>query len=272
MSSTILSLNNVRFSYDLSEWELAIDELEFGRERITCIVGPNGSGKSTLLRIAAGILHLNSGTTKLNSTPLERMKRREVARYLGFLPQEEPSLFDYTVETVTQMGRYAHLRGIGLMTDTDAMAVNSALDAVDMSSLRKRTLSHLSGGERRRALIASVLAQQPDILLLDEPTSSLDIHHAVSVMRILSQFGPDGPAVIVVTHDINLAALFGERLLLLANGTIEGDGAPEDVICEKLMHQAYGDDFLIRTHPETGGPMVVPRHAPAQNAKGIDHA
>jgi iron complex transport system ATP-binding protein len=270
VSRTTLSLRNIEFAYEPTAWNLTVDALEFGRERITCIVGPNGSGKSTLLRIAAGILKPGSGSALLNAAPLADMNRRDAARSLGFLPQEEPSLFDYTVETIAQMGRYAHLRSVGLMTDTDAVAINSALDAVDMTHLRKRPLSRLSGGERRRALIASVLAQQPDILLLDEPTNSLDIHHAAAVMRILSRFDADGPAVVVVTHDINLASLFGQRLLLIVNGKIRADGAPEDVICESIMEQAYGNDFLVRKHPETGGPMVIPRRTPAQSDRGAE--
>ena len=157
------------------------------------------------------------------------------------------------------MGRYAHLHGIGIMTEEDRDAVERALAAVDLAALRKRPLSHLSGGERRRALIASVLAQEPDLLLVDEPTSSLDLHHALSLMRLLSRFGPEGPAVVLVTHDINLAALFGERLLLLIDGRVRADGTSEDVVRPEILAQAYGDDVLVEAHPETGGPMVVLR-------------
>ncbi len=263
MIEATLNLRGVRFSYEGGTWGLSIPELTLGRECMTCIVGPNGSGKSTLLRLAAGILRPTAGAVELKNCPLATMRRRTIARSLGFLPQEIPPLFDYTVEEVVGMGRYAHLRGIGVMTERDSLAIEQALEAVDIAALRKRPLSHLSGGERRRALIASVLAQEPEILLLDEPTSSLDIHHAAAVMRLLSGFNGKGPAVVVVTHDINLAALFGRRLLLVANGRVCADGAPEEVVCPEVMAHAYGQELLFRTHPETGGPMLVPRrHAP----------
>jgi iron complex transport system ATP-binding protein len=255
-------LRGIRFAYEDSAWNLSIPDLHLGGEGIACIVGPNGSGKSTLLRIAAGILPAVQGSVTLDDRPLVALSRRAIARILGFLPQESPALFDYSVDTVVRMGRYAHSRGIGILTERDAHAVNRALDAVNMATLRARRLSHLSGGERRRAMIASVLAQEPRILLLDEPTAALDIHHAVAVMRLLSDFADRGPSVVVVTHDINLAALFGERLLLLVDGRVRVDGAPTDVVRPDIMQEAYGEDILVREHPDTGGPMIVAKKTP----------
>ena len=271
MSEAALRIESVRFSYADGTWDLSISDLRFGRERVTCIVGPNGSGKSTLLRIAAGILTPSEGVVKLRDRPLASMRRRTVARSLAFLPQETPSLFDYTVEEVAQMGRFAHGQGLGALSQRDLAATERALAAVDMAGMRKRPLSHLSGGERRRALIASVLAQEPDILLLDEPTAALDIHHAAAVMRLLSGFEADGPSVVIVTHDINLAALFGARLLLLANGRIRADGTPAEVVRADIMQQAYGEDILVREHPETGGPMIMARRQDTRE-RSVGHA
>ncbi len=259
MNSTLLAFNQIRFAYDQASWELTIPQLCLGREPVTCVVGPNGSGKSTLLRIAAGILAPRTGGVTLHGTALSQMHRRTIARKLAFLPQDIPALFDYSVEEITRMGRYAYGRGLGMLTEEDNHAVNQALAAVEMDSLRKRPLSRLSGGERRRAMIASVLAQAPDILLLDEPTSALDIHHAAAVMRLLSRLAGEQLSVVVVTHDINLASLFGDRLLLLVDGGIRADGPPADVVSPEIMTQAYGQDVLVRKHPETGGPMIVPR-------------
>ncbi|MBN1558440.1 MAG: ABC transporter ATP-binding protein [Lentisphaerae bacterium] len=259
MSEARLRLDGVGFAYTDGPWRLSVDGLAFGVERMVCIVGPNGSGKSTLLRLAAGILAPREGSVTLDGRPLAGLGRRAIARRLGFLPQETPALFDYSVEEVAGMGRYAHLRGAGVMTAADRRAVARALDAVDMTGLRERPLSHLSGGERRRALIASVLAQEPELLLLDEPTGALDMHHAAAVMRLLSDVGGSGPAVVLVTHDVNLAALFGDRLLLLAEGRVAADGAAADVVRPGIMRRAYGEDVLVRTHPESGGPLIVPR-------------
>jgi iron complex transport system ATP-binding protein len=254
-----IQLTGLRFSYSEDAWALAIAELRLGCEPVTCIVGPNGSGKSTLLRLAAGILSPAEGSVSVGGRPLAKLPRRVIARHVGFLPQESPPLFDYTVEMTVQMGRYAHVGWLGALDSADRQAVDQALTAVDMARYRDRPLSHLSGGERRRALIAAVLAQQANFLLLDEPTASLDIHHAAAVMRMLAECAASGRAVVIVTHDINLAALFADRLLMLVNGRILADGAPSEVVCADVIHQAYGEDVLVREHPETGGPMVVAR-------------
>jgi len=262
MSELVLRADRIRFAYEGSEWSLKLDELVLGQERMVCIVGPNGSGKSTLLRLLAGLGEAISGVIMLDGRPLSQMSRREIARRIGFLPQESPSLFDYTVEDVVMMGRYVHGEGFGAVTPEDRRAVGHALECVDIAALRHRPLSHLSGGERRRALIASVLAQEPDLLLLDEPTAALDIHHAAAVMRLLSGFNGKQPAVVAVTHDINLASLFAERLLLMAGGRLAADGPPPAVVTAEIMAGAYGGDLLVERHPQTGGPLVVPvRHA-----------
>jgi iron complex transport system ATP-binding protein len=250
---------DARFTYAENGWSIEIPELRLGAERVTCIVGPNGSGKSTLLRLATGMLHPEKGVVCLDGRALSGMPRRAIARRTGFLPQESPPLFDYSVEMVVQMGRYAHVGWTGALCDADRRAVDAALQAVDIIPMRLRRLSHLSGGERRRALIAAVLAQEPGILLLDEPTASLDIHHAAAVMRLLSGPGTEGRAVVIVTHDINLAALFAERMLMLVKGRIAADGPPEEVVRDEVIQAVYGDDVLVREHPETGGPLVVAR-------------
>jgi iron complex transport system ATP-binding protein len=266
-----IAFGRVRFRYAEQGWALDIPELRLGGQRVTCIVGPNGSGKSTLLRLAAGILQPGHGTVRLDGSALAAVSRRAIARRIGFLPQESPPLFDYSVEMVVCMGRYAHVGWTGALSDPDRRAVDAALRAVDMAPLRCRRLSHLSGGERRRALIAAVLAQQPDILLLDEPTASLDIHHAAAVMRLLSGPGVDGRAVVIVTHDINLAALCAERMLMIVNGRVVADGAPAQVVSETVIRDVYGDEVLVREHPETGGPLVVARQA-GPSRGGPDHA
>lgn len=254
----------VRFFYFSEEnWSINVHDLSIDPNCVTCIVGQNGSGKSTLLRLAAGILHPIHGSVEFNGVALERLQRRELARHIAFLPQEVQPLFDYTVETVIEMGRYIHTGWTGALTEIDRRAVKQALEAVDLSTLRKRPFSRLSGGERRRALIASVLAQESTMLLLDEPTASLDIHHATAVMRLLASSGSNGKGVVIVTHDINLASLFADRIILLINGHIAADGSPADVIREDYIRQAYGDDVIVRKHPETGGPLVLARRTNA---------
>lgn len=252
-----LALKAIRFGYDADAWELRIPTLAFGGESVCGIIGPNGSGKSTLLKIAAGLLSPGAGTVELNGAPLARMRRIDIARQLGFLPQECPALFDYTVEQVAAMGRHAHGGVLELTAPGDREAVARALDDVDLATLRHRPLSQLSGGERRRAWIASALAQEPGLLLLDEPTQSLDLHQAAAVMEVLVRKAAEGMRVVAVLHDLNLAALFCDRLVLLQDGNIAADGLPAEILTENRLWAAYGDKIEVFRHPETQHPLVL---------------
>lgn len=269
-SGSPIDLDAVRFHYAPDGWSLELPSLRIGAERFTCIVGPNGSGKSTLLRLAAGLLKPVSGTVRLDGKPLSGFPRRALARRIGFLPQESPPLFDYAVEEVVRLGRYAHSGWLGEADADGQRAVDNALSDVGLTSQRLRPLSHLSGGERKRAMIAAVLAQESGLLLLDEPTAALDIHHAAAVMRLLARLGRRGRAVVVVTHELNLAALFAERLLLLVGGRVIADGPPPHVVRAEVLREAYGDDIMVRKHPETGGPLVVARRCGVGDAGGND--
>ena len=256
MNDLLLDMRGIAFRHEGSSWTLAIRQLWFASRGMTGIVGPNGSGKSTLLRLAAGLLRPRAGCVSFEGSPIAAMSRRRIASSMGFLPQDTPPMFDFTVEEICRMGRYPHLRGIGVFTAKDRSAVERALEETDMAALRRRPLSRLSGGERRRAMIASVLAQEPRLMLLDEPTGALDIHHAAAVMRLLAGFGDI--AVVVVTHDINLASLFCERMLLLRDGGVMADGPPDAVVVPALLHTAYGENLRVQKHPDTGRPIVLP--------------
>jgi len=269
MQAGLLRVEGVRFAYDVAaSWCLDVGQLSFGGERMVCMVGPNGSGKSTLLRLLAGVLAPQAGRIQLGGREMRSMSRAAIARQIGYLPQEAPALFDLTIDEVVLMGRYVHGAGWGGVTGGDLAAVTRALAAVDLKGLRHRRLSQVSGGERRRALIASVLAQEPGILLLDEPTSALDLHHAAELMRLLAGFRPPEPAVIVVTHDLNLASLFTDRLLLLQGGRIVSDGVAEEVVTPAHLRAVYGEGFLVERHPQTGVPLVLPVRALAGPADG----
>ncbi|MDD4101784.1 MAG: ABC transporter ATP-binding protein [Kiritimatiellae bacterium] len=254
-----IEIEKASFRYAEAAWSLDVPELRLGDKGLTCIVGPNGAGKSTLLRLAAGILKPDAGCVRLGQKHICDMPRRKVAQHIGFLPQEAPPLFDYSAEAVVRMGRYAHDGWFGESDAESGRAVTKALEAVALQTMRERPLSRLSGGERRRALIAAVLAQNPDILLLDEPTAALDIHQAVAVMRLLESLGNSGQAVVAVTHDLNLASLFSQRLIVLVKGRVIANGTPINVVRDEVLRQAYGHDVLIINHPETGGPLVVAR-------------
>ena len=256
ISSCQLALRSIRFGYETEGWELQISSLAFGGEPVCGIAGPNGSGKSTLLKIAAGLLAPQKGTVDLNGQPLSRMPRRSIARVLGFLPQECPALFDYTVEQVVAMGRHAHGGVLEMPAPGDREAVERALADVSLESLRHRPLSRLSGGERRRAWIASALAQEPSLLLLDEPTQSLDLHQAAVVMEVLARRAATGLRVVAVMHDLNLAALFCDRLILMQHGKMTADGLPSGILTPACLSAVYGEKIEVVLHPETQKPLV----------------
>lgn len=254
-----IRVENVSFTYKATGW--ALKPVSFGLEcgRILAVCGPNGSGKSTLLKTVAGLLEPGSGRVMIGDRDLHRLPRRELARVLGYLPQEVFFEFDFTVEQVASFGRFAHAEGFGFLGEDDARAIDRALADTRMDRYRDRPLSRLSGGERKRALLASVLAQEPRVLLLDEPTASLDMEHALNLFEILGSLVSAGLAVLVVTHDLNLSSLFASNILLLDDGRLVASGLPSEVIDEAVLKPVYGDSLLVTEHPQAGLPAVFPR-------------
>ncbi len=255
----MLELKDIRHVFSESDWTLRVSSLELYPGEILSIIGPNGSGKTTLLRIASGVLEPLEGTILLQGKNIFELKRRTVARALGYLPQETASLYDFTVEEVVCMGRYPHTGGFGTLEQGDRAVVQECLDLTEMTSFRKRPLSRLSGGEKKRAFLASVLAQKPALLLLDEPTSALDVHHQVQFFRLLQTLSREGMGVAVVTHDINLASLFSDRIMVLSGGETAAFGPPTEVLTASTVHSVYGKNILLGSHPETGRPTILPK-------------
>jgi cobalamin transport system ATP-binding protein len=258
MSNSLLELANVRYRYSQSEWQMCDITLQAQAGTILGIIGPNGAGKSTVLKIAAGILKPDAGKVMLLDEAIHSQDRRRIARILGYLPQDVSSLFDYRVEEVVAMGRYVHGRGLGFLDAGDIAIINRCLEQTETTEFRDRSLSHLSGGERQRVLLASVLAQEPKILLLDEPTVGLDLHHQVRFFELLAQQVRQGLAVVVVTHDLNLASLFCEQLVLMQAGKVICKGTVKEVIEESVLETVYPGNIYIATHPVHGQPIVLP--------------
>ena len=256
---SLIELRDIHHRFPESEWELRLPDISLFSGEILGIIGPNGSGKTTLLRIAAGILRPSQGATLLGQQSLSQMDRRAVAQHLGYLPQELSSEYDFRVADLVRMGRYPHVSGMGHLGPTDLQAVQAGLEATGMEHLSQRRLSKLSGGEKKRAYLASVLAQKPELLLLDEPTAALDMHHQVRFFRLLQSLAQENMGIAVVTHDINLASLFSHRLLLLKSGRCLALGRPHEVLTETNVQDIYGHDILMQRHPETGSPTLLAR-------------
>lgn len=253
-----LQLKDICFRYPESEWELRVPDFRLSEGLLLGIIGPNGSGKSTLLRLAAGIGKPLEGLVSLDGQDLSTLPRRKIARKLGYLPQEIASSYNYTVEEIVRMGRYPHLRGLGGLNSEDLAIVQDSLRLTDLLELRTRPLSRLSGGEKKRAFLASVLAQKPRLLLLDEPTGALDIHRGVQFFKILRRLSLDGMGIAVVTHDLNFASLFCGHIFLMSEGKNMVQGTPETVLSAQNMQAVYGSDVLIERHPDTGRPVLLP--------------
>jgi iron complex transport system ATP-binding protein len=227
--------------------------------RVFSITGPNGAGKSTLLSALAGIAKPKSGNVVFMGRNLVDLKRRERARQIGFLPQTVRPSIPYTVRELVHLGRYAHSTGLAFETVDDNDAVEQALTQTSTAHLADRLFTELSGGERQRVLIASVLAGEPLVLLLDEPTASLDISSSSSVFETLLQLAKDGRAVGVVTHDLNLAGQYSDDMVLMAEGRIIASGAPETVLNPESLLEAYGGGFLLVERPDSSVPAVLPK-------------
>lgn len=197
---------------------------------LTAIVGPNGSGKSTLLRTLAGIWQPDAGTVTLDGRPLTSLHRRDIARRVAFLPQENRSDFAFTVEEIVAMGRHAHRGRFAPPTSADRAATEAAIAICDLQHFRERTLDRLSGGERQRVAIARCFAAQPSVLLLDEPAAHLDIEHALGVLAVCRRLASNGAAVALAMHDLGTALRVADHVLLMSRGRIVASGAPADVL------------------------------------------
>ena len=252
-----LVCSNVNFGYHPQRAVLRDVSLTVSSGTMTGIVGPNGSGKSTLLRLLSGLIRPEAGVVELDGAALSGMDRQRIARRIAFMPQMVAPMFGFTVREVVALGRYAHLGAFGFLKQRDVEAVEKALVETDAVVFGDRAFMELSGGERQRVLVASVLAQEPEIMLLDEPTASLDIHHQVAIFGLLSRLARSGIAVAVVTHDLNLAGQFCGRLAILGDGRIVREGTCDEVIDEALLEEVYRTRLAVERNPVTGRPLVV---------------
>jgi ferric hydroxamate transport system ATP-binding protein len=228
---------------------------------LVALIGPNGAGKSTLLRVLAdrgGHRAHSAGAIEVMGRPRAAWRRLEWARTVGYLPQHIPYDGQLVVEELVRMGRYAHTRALGFLGAGDLAAVERALHGMGVAELRQRRLATISGGERQRAFLAAVLAQEPRVLLLDEPTAGLDLHQQSSFFEGLLALAAGGLGVLVVTHEVNAAALYAARVLLLSEGRVRYEGSPDEVLRAAHLEAVYGRGLTVTTHPQDGRPMVLP--------------
>ncbi|CAM3649429.1 ABC transporter ATP-binding protein [Cohnella lubricantis] len=224
------------------------------------IIGPNGSGKSTLLKLLSGIEMQDSGEIRFDGRPIAAYSRKELARRMAVLEQEPLPPVGFTVREVIEMGRYPHQKGWfgDESADTAEGLIDGIMARLDLTEMAERSLEHLSGGEKQRVALAKVMAQQPELLMLDEPTTYLDIGRQIQLLdRIRDWQRTAKLTVVAVLHDLNLAALYCDRLLLLDRGRIIGIGSPEEILTPDLLTGVYGTRPLVVPHPASGLPQVM---------------
>lgn len=234
-------------------------DLQIPAGRITTIVGANACGKSTLLKSMARLLTPSSGSVLLDGKAIHRQPTRQVARVLGLLPQSPIAPDGIAVSDLVSRGRHPHQGALARWTQEDDDAIARALDATGTVHLADRPVDELSGGQRQRVWIAMALAQETDVLLLDEPTTFLDISHQIDVLDLLTDLNRErGTTVVMVLHDLNLAARYADHLVAMADGAIVAAGTSSDVLTAETVRQVFGLDSRIISDPLTGRPMVVP--------------
>jgi iron complex transport system ATP-binding protein len=232
---------------------------EIRRGTVVGILGPNGSGKTTLLRLLSGTRRPTRGQVLLDGTSLDRLSRREVARRIAVVAQETQIAFEYTVMEMVLMGRHPHLGLFELEGPEDFAVARDAMRATGTDELEERRFSTLSGGEKQRVVIAAALAQSSDVLLLDEPTASLDLAYQLEVAAVLTRLNHDrGATIVISTHDLNLAAAVCRELVLLKAGQVIAAGPTTEVLTPDRVRELYGVEADVRVHDGAGHLVVVP--------------
>ncbi|CAN5310641.1 ABC transporter ATP-binding protein [soil metagenome] len=259
MTSHELRARSLSLAYD---GRTIVDGLDLGIPAggITVIVGPNACGKSTVLKGLSRLLRPSAGVVTLDDVDVRSLPAKQLARRVGLLPQQPVAPEGITVADLVTRGRYPHQGVFGQRNADDDAVVTHALTVTSTIELADRRVDELSGGQRQRVWIAMALAQEPDILLLDEPTTFLDVTHQLEVLDLLLELNRSrGTTVVMVLHDLNLAARYADHLVVMSAGSIVKAGRPADVITARIVFEAFGVDALVLPDPVCGSPMVVPR-------------
>lgn len=241
--------------------------------KVTAIIGANACGKSTLLRSMSRLLAPRSGHVLLDGKAVHSIPAKQLARTLGLLPQSPIAPEGITVADLVGRGRHPHQGIFARWSKDDDAAVAAALDATETAALADRAVDELSGGQRQRVWIAMALAQQTDLLLLDEPTTFLDVSHQIEVLDLLTDLNrARGTTIVMVLHDLNLAARYADHLVAVADGKLHAAGRPEDVLTEATVRTVFGMDNMVITDPSSGKPLMLPlgRHHVVDTRSGAN--
>lgn len=252
----MLLTKNITYEHSNS-FQLNDINLDIQKGEIISLVGPNGSGKSTLLRVISRLIKPEDGGIILDGEMIETMKNKDVAKKLAMLPQIQEQQSDLTVYELIEFGRYPHQKSHNKLMKEDKEIIDWAIDVTNLNTYRNRMLHSLSGGERQRAWIALAIAQRPKVLLLDEPTTFLDIAYQLDVMELVQHLNKElGMTILMVLHDINQAARYSDRIVVMKDGLIQYDGIPQCVLCREMFQSVFHIDASI--HRENGNTFFTP--------------
>lgn len=254
-----ISVTNLRVGYTPDRPVISDLSLSIPGGQVTTIIGPNGCGKSTLLRAIGRLIPSQGGEVHLGDTDIGSMKRKDIAKTIGVLPQSPISPPGLIVSDLVSRGRHPHQSWIRQWSSSDEEEVNAALEMTDVVELADRSVDSLSGGQRQRVWISMVLAQHTDVLFLDEPTTYLDLAHSVEVLDLVNRLRRDlDRTVIMVLHDLNLAIRYSDNLVVMRDGDLIATGKPEEIITSELLKDVFELDATVIEDPVVGGPLIVP--------------
>jgi iron complex transport system ATP-binding protein len=258
----MIAFDDVAVAYARRD-RLALDGVSFDvpRGALTAVVGPNGSGKSTLVRALIGRVALRRGTVLVDSQPVDAGGRRALATRVAVVTQREEPAFPLTVREYVALGRYPHLGLWRGPAQVDVDAVHRAIDVTETDALGQRAITELSGGEWQRVRLARAIAQGGDAIVLDEPTTFLDVGHEMAVFELLSRLARDGRAVLLVSHQLNLVARFADRMVLLHAGHVAAAGTAAQVMQAEVLERVYEWPLVVTRDPAVGAPALVPLRA-----------
>ncbi len=258
MTNPILQLQDVSFAYHRDPVVKAVS-LEVETGEFIGVLGPNGSGKSTLLKLLGGILKPDSGSVMFRDKGLNDYKRKILAQSIAWLPQEHAMAFSFRVAEIVLMGRHPYLSPMTFEGQKDFDIADQAMRTTETTHLSERQFSDISGGEKQRVMVACAITQEPEVMLLDEPTTALDIKYQLEIINILHRLNRnDGMTLLLAMHDLHLASKYCRRLILIDNGNIVKDGTPEEVLQKDILESVYGVQLKVIRDPDDGSIMISP--------------
>ncbi len=256
--SPVIEACEIKYRYS-RDWVLDGLSLAVEQGEIAGIIGPNGSGKTTILKLFSKVLEQESGSIRLMGQDIAAMKHKEIAKMVAVVPQGTSIAFPFTVREIVLMGRSPHLGLLQMERESDMSIADNAMALTDTLEFADRNIDELSGGERQRVIVARALTQEPKVMLLDEPTSYLDINHQVEIFDLIKRLNSERDlTVVIVSHDLNMAAEYCDRLILLKNGRVYKDGSPSEVITETDIREVYAANVVVSENAITGAPHITP--------------